>query len=122
MSVQTKLTAILFCPIWLTASARVRPFLASETETSATVPVREPSGSPLARSSGLGASMDFTSTSVRGTGAAAGGEAGGVVGAGAGVCAHIDTARRRAGSRRLVMSVLPLPQSVLQKGRSEEHT
>src|SRR4051812_8593047 len=74
----------------------VRPFLESATATSATVPVRDPSGSPLARVSGLGASTFFKSASVMGTGAAAG--AAGVAGAaaGAGLCATAKDAQRRA--------------------------
>src|SRR5579872_6453271 len=52
----------------------VSPFFASATATSAAVPVREPSGSPWARTSAFGVSTPFKSASVMGVaGAAAGG-------------------------------------------------
>ena len=89
INVHMKLMPILFWPTWLTKSLMVRPFLASETATSATVPVRPPSGSPLARASAFGASTPFKSASVIGTGAGAGAAAGaGVAGAGAGTGPH----------------------------------
>src|SRR5260370_36490844 len=53
--VQTKLTAILFCPTWLATSGRVTPALESAAGTSLIVPVIEPPGSPLARSAVWGA-------------------------------------------------------------------
>src|SRR6266481_2870000 len=98
-SVHMKLIAILFCPAWLTTSAMVRPLafgvlsvIGSATATSDTVPVRAPSGSPLARASALGGSIPFRSASVIGIGVAAGaagGAAAGVAGGAAagGVCA-----------------------------------
>ena len=77
--VQTKLMAILFWPTWLAMSPMVRPFalgvlsvMGSATVMSETLPVRLPSGSPLARALASGAGMLLRSASVIGTGAAAG--------------------------------------------------
>ena len=73
--VQTKLIAILFCPIWLPASAIVGPAFASVTVMSAMFPVRVPPGSPFARSAGVGAlaAPSRSSAVAGGAGAAAGG-------------------------------------------------
>src|SRR5512140_681333 len=61
----------------------VRPFLLSATTTSATVPVSDPSGSPLARASAEGVAIPVRSLAVKGTGAAAGAAAGVAPGAAA---------------------------------------
>src|ERR1700682_1573551 len=66
--VQTKLMAILFCPTWFAMSLIVRPFLGSLTVTSLTFPVREPSGSPLARASAGGTGVFAKSVSIIGFG------------------------------------------------------
>src|SRR5438552_8394258 len=86
-SVHTKLMAIWFCPTRFTTSATVKPFLASLTGMSLTVPVIVPAGSPLARSAATGPLMPLMSTSVIATGAAAGAAAGGSAAAGGGVAA-----------------------------------
>src|SRR5581483_10899229 len=71
ISVHTKLMPILFWPTWLTRSPAVRPFFESLTVTSLAVPVSEPSGSPLTRSSAFGTGAFFRSASVMATGAGA---------------------------------------------------
>src|SRR5438270_6303461 len=80
--VHTKLIATLFCPIWLTTSLALRPFLESETVTSEAVPVRDPSGSPLARASAAGVAAFLRSASVKATGGGAFAEAAAAAGAG----------------------------------------
>src|SRR5690349_19942836 len=104
-SVHTKLMATLFCPIWLAMSAMVSPLalgvlsvIGSATATSETLPVRPPSGSPLARALGSGEGIPLRSASVIGTGAAAGVGAaagGGAAGAAGGACAAANRDRQR---------------------------
>ena len=85
-SVQTKLTAILFCPTWLATSGSVTPALESAAGTSLIVPVIAPLGSPFCKSACEGAfpaaSLSSASTGVAGAGAAAAAGAG-AAGAGA---------------------------------------
>src|SRR5882672_6989959 len=75
-SVQTKLIAIWCWPTRFTTSVTVRPFFASATGMSATVPVMVPAGSPFALSSALGASIALRSASVMAVGADAAAAAG----------------------------------------------
>src|SRR5215471_535689 len=90
MSVQTKLIAILFCPIWFNTSPTTRPLalgvlsvMGSATAISDTLPVVSPLGSPFALTLGSAAATAFRSASVIGVEAAAGvAAAGGVAGAG----------------------------------------
>src|SRR6266436_9725603 len=83
-SVQTKLTAILFCPTWLATSGIVTPAFESAAGTSLMVPVRVPPGSPLAKSAVAGAlpAASFSSVSA-GVSVGVGGAAAGVAGAAA---------------------------------------
>src|SRR2546423_2647210 len=93
----------------------VTPFLASVTLTSLAVPVREPSGSPLARASPAGTGAAATSASVIGFGEDA-------AGADAGVCVKASgakqTATRHSASSLLVMififALLLFPNCVLE--------
>src|SRR6266850_6021806 len=82
-SVQTKLTAILFCPTWLATSGSVTPAFESAAGTSLMVPVRVPPGSPFARSAVAGAlpAASFNSASA--------GEVATALGAAAGVAAAV---------------------------------
>ena len=87
--VQTKLMATLFWPIWLPASARVTPALASLTVTSAMVPVMIPPGSPFSRSAAAGAlAAASRSSAVAGAAGGAGGAAAAGCAGVAGACAH----------------------------------
>src|SRR5258708_39112828 len=109
--VQTKLTAILFWPIWLARSPIVSPFalgvlsvMGSATVMSDTLPVRPPSGSPLERALVSGEGIPLRSASVIGTGAGAGAAGGGV----AGVCAAANGARPKIKldtSKRVVLFI-----------------
>src|SRR5579862_7838766 len=84
-----------------------RPFFASATATSAAVPVRDPSGSPLARSSALGTGTFFKSESVIGVAGAAAG----------GVCAGTPAVTARSttiGNRMRFIPPSPFPYRVLQ--------
>src|SRR6516162_2002687 len=115
-SVHTKLIAIWFWPIWLTASPTVRPFFMSPTGMSPTLPVMVPAGSPFALSAAAGAARFLMSASVIATGAGAGAAA---AGAAAGACANaalasarvdaIDRASRVRCMSRVFMGIPLLP-------------
>src|SRR5204863_7517909 len=95
--VHTKLIATLFWPAWLTRSPMVRPFLLSLTTTSDTVPVSDPSGSPLARASAEGGGTFLMSWSAIITGGGAGAAAGAAPGAAGAAAAGAGAAGAGAG-------------------------
>src|SRR5262245_1295899 len=114
ISVHTKLMAILFCPAWFARSAMVRPAFGSAMATSLALPVRPPSGSPLALSSPLGVLIDVRSAAVTGAAAAGACAGAGPAGAWADTGATSDRAQRIASphsSRVFLFIVIPAPLS-----------